>query len=244
MDPEAQSDSAKKNFGARLRSIRERYAWSQETLADSLGVNQGTLSRWETGKWRNTLQRKTEMGEGWWTESISRQTLFVFATIANCSIEHLCKANPATPDEEFHPRWRTQEQVRRCLVVLEKLGLIKWPKNEQIPESSAMELSLLSALDWALKGDALPIPSNLPPRQISAKQVVEWLRRKLREEPWGTGSGGISIPQTTTPEILLDTTTQDNPRRSADPCVRLVSVEELPDIRLARDLVKKRTKNA
>lgn len=37
-------------IGARLRTVRERAGWSQEALADAIGVAPPNVSRYETGK--------------------------------------------------------------------------------------------------------------------------------------------------------------------------------------------------
>lgn len=37
-------------FGDKLKSIRLEKSWDQETMADVLGVTNGTVSNWENGK--------------------------------------------------------------------------------------------------------------------------------------------------------------------------------------------------
>ena len=40
------------NFPERLKYLRKYYGYTQSTLAEKLGVTQGTVAMWETGKRR------------------------------------------------------------------------------------------------------------------------------------------------------------------------------------------------
>ena len=40
-----------------LQRIRKAKGMSQKELADALGVTQGTISAWESGRWNPTIER-------------------------------------------------------------------------------------------------------------------------------------------------------------------------------------------
>ena len=69
------------NFPERLKYLRKYYGYTQSTLAEKLGVTQGTVAMWETGKrrkcsvtnrrkriclprWQNGLSSRNELRNG------------------------------------------------------------------------------------------------------------------------------------------------------------------------------------
>ena len=53
------------NLSEKIMDLRKRSGWSQEELAEQLGISRQSVSKWETGESVPDLERIIRMSELW-----------------------------------------------------------------------------------------------------------------------------------------------------------------------------------
>ena len=148
VDPELQELQARKNLGKRLAAIRKSQNWTQQYLADRLGVDQATVCRWERGS-KGTLPQTV---------------LAVYALLQGCSVDELAK-RVVSDQDKFVPRQRSTEESGSCLKVLTTLGMLK-PDPHAPPVVSSLEVALVSSAIFMLNS---PRPGGTRSSRYRAK---------------------------------------------------------------------------
>ena len=82
---------SKTTFGQRIKSLRNAKGWTQQQLADKIGIKRASLTQWETGD----------------TESVRDENLVAAAKVLEVAPEYLLtgKNPPPAPIEELNGAW-------------------------------------------------------------------------------------------------------------------------------------------
>ena len=134
LDPTAKELAVKENLGKRLSGIRMALGWSQGYLADRLGVNQTTVSRWEHGKWK---------------EMPPIAILAVFAIIQGCSVQKLTERVDYDGDE-FKPRKFIPNEINGVQHFLTQLGFLS-PDPKAGKFENDLQFAMASALIYMIR---------------------------------------------------------------------------------------------
>lgn len=133
-NPEEERQTQRVNLGKRLAGIRKSIEMSQAAMADLLGVDQGTVSRWESGKW-----------EG---ESIPRAYLLIYSILDGRRIPQLLAPRLNNEDTGFQITKKSDEDRGRRILVLEALGLIDPLKSAKSLRKPAIAPATSPAFPW------------------------------------------------------------------------------------------------
>jgi len=134
LDPRSKELAVKENLGKRLSGIRISLGWSQGYLADRLGVNQATVSRWEHGKWKDMPPMAV---------------LAVFAIFQGCSVQKLTEPIDYEGDE-FKPRKFIPNEINGIQHFLTQLDMLS-PDPKAGKFENDLQFTIASALLYMIR---------------------------------------------------------------------------------------------
>lgn len=158
-NPATAAQTTRETIGKRLTQIREGIAMSQTAMADLLGVNQGTISRWEKGLWKG--------------ESIPRVYLLIYSVMDGRRIPELTAPRLNDDDTGFHQRQKSDEDKKRSILALDSLGLLD-------PEIAKKLLGMLAEDQLALMKQ---------PEKPAVRALIDILFDALNGRPTKRGYG-------------------------------------------------------
>lgn len=177
-DPAKAAQTTRETVGKRLTQIREGIAMSQTAMADLLGVNQGTISRWERGLWKG--------------ESIPRVYLLIYSVLDGRRIPELTAPRLNDDDTGFQQRQKSDEDKRRSFQALDTLGLLD-------PEIAKKLMEKL-AFDQA----ASPIRPEKPAVRALIDILFDALNGRPTERGYGFLVNGVEVLKVRTRTRTLD----------------------------------------
>ena len=177
-DPAEAAQTERRTIGKRLSRIREEIGMTQSAMAELLGVNQGTVSRWEKGQWKG--------------DSIPRVYLLIYAVLDGRRIPELTAPRLNDDDSGFHQRQKSDEDKKRSILALDSLGLLD-------PEIAKKLLGMLAEDQPALMKQ---------PGKPAAKALIDIMFDVLTGRPTEKGYGflvnGVEVVKVRTRTRTLD----------------------------------------
>lgn len=150
--------------GQRIRAAREALGWSQDTLADELDTNQGTVARWESGSFPARIglpkiaQALRKPSEWFTTDSPEDSLLDVQARIR--ALEQIIKENSspqAIQDSEEMARLRIEnERLTQEVLDLQKNSALA-QKLSRLPQD-------IQAIIWMIIEGRTTLPRAMRDR--------------------------------------------------------------------------------